>query len=433
LCLAIGLGCLAIFGESQPAGLTAVTGSTPNDQPEQAKKSCKLALVETKCGLSGIAPVELYTAMEESIVPIGKGYGFPLDILEAAYEFNDQGGEFSWRPPSFSKSRMEKEFSAAKRKMTEPENAPVLVPANIPGLGPQVYDASLIRAFVATSLFPYPMRVIAHKKGGAPVSYVKLDTSAARFTKTGLCGIINNLSPSQVPSGTQGTGGSDCQEFKKDDATKPTERNPAPSTNMASHLLPSSNNSAKQGSGSVDPELAALLASLPTDEKPVSVSWLSQETEGCVPWSTFTKDEQARQRPKYAGDGCIFTFVINIPRLAGNSYFEISLSGSVVDPPDGILCGPPDLEVKTSVESVDSGPPCTAGRFHWTLSGPILRPPSSDGWPQQFEVSIQRRSGKIEDKPKLELNLEGAPKSFLRYWIAGRTTARWCFPDDCKL
>jgi hypothetical protein len=423
------------------------------------------------CGLSGVDRRTLLKSLRDGMKDMPRsslaapGIGFPADVVAVAYGIDDPGREFSLRgtlgaialfpievfdPHYYSYQaqrimipRLERKLALAKIHMAEPSGAPALVTVNVPGIGPQIYDADQIRALVATDLFPYPMHVEWKRSSGVTVPYIQLGRTAL-FARNCLIEMVPLSKDSPVSASDTVDAG--CPQALGSGSQPHGGPVAVPRTPKAYAAFEDSPDMTKDAEDS---------QKMGTIEK-----ILVRQTKGSITIQTRPcklSQELQRNRPSQSSPekvlACEFESALFIPRTAGAAYSEIRITVTVLKPKEPIpslLCGPADkeLDVTSGDRVVSPGRPCTVAT--WRLSGDILSPPPG-GDPNEPAQTLttyieHQRSSKdpvyVDDQAdnirqmfQVEIKLKGTLKPWWEDIVAqawgDQTTYRWCVPGPC--
>lgn len=350
---------------------------------------------KSDCGVRGIERSVLLKSLELAMQDLSwpsKHIGLPADVIAAACGVDDDSRRFSlpgmaqaiisfpgsfWWPEFYSYrvqrvmvSRLEKQIASAKELMKDPEGSPALIAADVPGIGPTIYDARLIRTLMTTSLFPYRIRLEWKKAYATRVPYVQLETGVANFTRDCLNEVIQQSK-------------STCEDAVKrypnlpEFAYTPNQLFPI-RTDQASSLrnrnsfLPSGDNQEvhpkKTVAGAIAEIIGAGDASAP----------ITLKTKDCLTYEEIVNldPDRAPKLPPMAGSGCGFQSVLTVPEGAGIAYRQIDLTVRILKPAGAqIICSPDDrrgMQVTTAPEVAIYAPCSDVGTPTWQITGPLL-------------------------------------------------------------
>jgi len=307
----------------------------------------------------------------------GGDWGFPAEIIAAAYGWGSLGTRVSGPPfapqlipypPSGTVNRevtgravrifLEK-LSQAKRRASA-EETPLIVAVDIPGLGPHLYDANLIRDLVRTEIIPHSVRIRSYKVDSVLVPYLMLENKPAELAQS-------------------------CFEeaASSDQLGCPNKIKPVEQKKVQSRSVPFALGFVSGAPGeprSQEPvsepgDLIKLLAELPNRDKaglPITISL----NGNCTPLAKIS-DEDRRQwnLPPMPADtrACLLTFMLYLPPKATHSYGTISVFVEIKPEDAYVYCGPPQLAVGTIIPEITPICPVISSSITWILSDKIMR------------------------------------------------------------
>lgn len=384
------------------------------------------------CSLPGIDPKKLNAALNNAIMQNGKDYGFPLEILAAAFGLDDKGWKFDWHPLHFSRSRMEFPLEHLRERLVAPADAPKFIGVDLPGVGSKLYDAELLRAFFATPLFPYRLHIIRvkEKTTGYALPLVKLDRGTAKYLK--LClSELEKREPSSICPAINVSLHNAAQSGKRTD-----ERNTPHLAKITFGFVSSdgSDKNSRTQEPTAPNKIDSLLAKLATTgyDQPI-------ELEGtCSSVKSLNAEQIKVWELSGVNQGYVCHFVVHLHETA-SAYYNIRLRGSIAylkseNSKDSIAyinntpnmdkgqCGPPDFHVNADVKTVE--PHGCQSDFAWEMYGRVLLEDRN----QHFQVLLPNFS----QDPEIRISLEGLPKPPLIFFFTHRVSAYWCYPNGCS-
>jgi hypothetical protein len=349
-----------------------------------------------------------------------------VDVLAASLALEDKGSQFSPHFWSLQRSKMEAAFSREKRLMITPEDPPALVAVDVPGIGPRVYDADLIRSLIATELFPYRMKVISKPRDGTRVRYIKLDPTGGYLAKTCFAEVKNSKAAA-------------CPNALKPKEHGTADFSPASLIErfQVNGLVSSDSEASDGATGSPKkdeiPDLRKVLAALPADDERIELRYRE------IGVHCFSPSELETSEKDVIGSGkddvlrvCRLRLDLTIPRSAASAYFQLAVKGVIIKPANTVevYCGPDHFQIT----EVDHTVKPAAGKqpahdFHWSLYDRVLRPLETND--QEFEILVPIPKV-VDDKDPvaIKITLEGWPKPWLASWLIGKQTKNWCYPDQ---
>jgi hypothetical protein len=411
---------------------------------------CTSGESEGDCGLPGIDLHTRYESLDSAINKIGSGYYFPVDVLAASFGGEDEGWKITLRPWLFVRSRMERTFSRDKRLMIEPVDPPASVAISVPGIGPRVYDADLVRALFATELFPYRMKIVSEKRDHTRVSFVALEPEPAGLVKACFKEVLDK-NATKCPQAL-----TDYQNRMKAGQTGKASSSPA-SHLFGNRLPPDSlytpaDSSDDKGQSNVKAAslIEGLLTFLPgeNDETVRLIRRWNSAEEICSPNQAELEKLPSELHDKIKTSRyCVFDLDLDVPRSAANDYGKIILSGAVQNSKETtfVYLVPPAFKTAPAHKTVTASEETPrASNFSWTISGPILFPSPRQENTEEFIVVVpiavpQTPKGAVAGATVADTPPSAASvvvKFFLDGYLLGREgepprRRYWCFPTAC--
>jgi hypothetical protein len=294
------------------------------------------------CKLPVTTSPALYKSLDDAMVDIGNGQtGFPVDIIAASFGLQDSGWDFSFKPFKFRKSRMGEVLVSLKRYGGKASNQPILISLNPSGLGPHIFDATVVRSLFMTDLFPSSPKFVQEKAG---VTYLLLKPELVNDARTAFKEMEQN-----------------CPDSKTEHVEKSQKEFPLSGGSESGPHLTSP--SANDESPAPEKKLADWLPYLPVRDN-VDVI-LHIDGELCGPWTKLPKKDKDDLSDLIGSEGCLLTLIVELPAGIDGVYEDIVVAGRMGR--QGFRCSPDDFG-----PSEPKPLKCSLQKIKWRMSGDTL-------------------------------------------------------------
>lgn len=321
-----------------------------------------------------------------------KVFGFPADVLAAAFGIDVHGRVFKPERWRLWVPRLERYLVNAKRGAVASDSMSQFGYLDIPGFNRKLYDFVIVRTLVTTDLFPYPMRITSKRIKGVEVPFVVLRHDAvdpslpklvkdcfAEAQKTGDCPMTLGTSKNAPQKGP--TTSQDRTPFiGRSQNLKTVMRGFIPvsfSTSAVEAVIaPEQRPYCDVKSPKLGSDLADVLACLQVIvngqgvDRPIVLTGRSGPLQ-CAAFARLPAEDKKDLDP----GACLYLMSLYVTPSAGSLYdrvkVRIHLSNQEI-----LKCGPSELKIPadTPVAKFDSWSNCSNHEATFSLSGKALVP-----------------------------------------------------------
>jgi hypothetical protein len=423
------LGVLDAEGNKVYSGVFTETPSTPNEPvavrcPSNTDIHESVPCAGPIARITAVDPKKVYPIVADAIVKIKGKYGFPLDIVAAAFGLAPAEPSFALRLPNFSKIRP-RELQVVKQSGQIQKPLPALVTVYLVGEPPQILPAEYVRALFLTQLFPNKVRIVTSREPSQQPNspevltssrYVILESRHVAEAKTSLYNLAK-------PSGQ-----SDANSSPAAFAFHPVDNLPRL---MGAAFPPEGQ--AKPGSSPPRFDSGPIASWLPQ----IAVEKLSVEMviDGnhweCGPWRDIDKEliHPINGKLETVGQegGCLLNIQISTTPQTHAVYKQLTIAAWWYSEP--YACAPADFSVskreadERNNETGVTPAPCSSGSMRWDIDEDRIAHPKG---PPKFQLAVPYFDPNTP--PKIMLGMAGVLNV---NFIEPRDKSCWCSPNIC--